>query len=135
MKRVVLTFVSLTIFAATVLAHHSSAMFDGTKLVVLKGSMLSFTNMNPHGWISVEAKVNGTGKSERWDVESTSPGQLAAIGIKSDTLKAGDKVTVGIRPLRDGRHAGSMVFVITQDGVVHGAKLSDLGLDPATLKP
>src|SRR6266853_1933668 len=73
------------IFAASVLAHHSAAMFDGTKLVVLKGSMLSFTNMNPHGWISVEAKVNGIGKSGRWDIESTSPGQLAANGIRSDT--------------------------------------------------
>jgi len=135
LKRVRLALGSLAIFAATVFAHHSSAMFDGTKLVVLKGSMLSFTNMNPHGWISVEAKVNGTGKSERWDIESTSPGQLAAMGIQSDTLKPGDKVTAGIRPLRDGRHAGSMVFLITPDGVVHGAKLSDLGLDLATLKP
>ena len=135
MKRVVLAFVSLTIVAASVFAHHSSAMFDGTRLVVLKGSMLSFTNMNPHGWISIEAKVNGTGKSERWDIEATSPGQLAAMGIKSDTLKPGDKVTAGIRPLRDGRHAGSMVFLITPDGVVHGAKLSDLGLDLVVLKP
>lgn len=135
MKGSVLTFVNLTIFAAGLMAHHSAAMFDGNKLVVLKGSMLSFTNMNPHGWISVEAKVNGVGKSERWDVEATSPGQLAAMGIRSDTLKADDKVIVGIRPLRDGRHAGSMVFLITPDGVVHGAKLSDLGLDLATLKP
>ena len=125
----------LTIFAATIHAHHSAAMFDGTKLVVLKGSMVSFTNMNPHGWISIDAKVNGAGKLERWDIEATSPGQLAAMGIKSDTLKPGDKVTAGIRPLRDGRHAGSMVFVITADGVVHGAKLSELGLDLAALKP
>jgi hypothetical protein len=126
---------ALPMFAVALLAHHSSAMFDGTKLVVLKGTMLSFTNMNPHGWISVQAKVNGAGKSERWDIEATSPGQLAGIGIKSDTLKQGDKVTVGIRPLRDGRRAGSMVFVITSDAVVHGAKLSDLGLDLDSLKP
>jgi hypothetical protein len=127
--------VGIAIFAGSVLAHHSAAMFDGTKLVVLKGSMVSFTNMNPHGWISLDAKVNGIGKLERWDIEATSPGQLAAIGIKSDTLKMGDKVTAAIRPLRDGRHAGSMVFLITADGVVHGAKLSELGLDLATLKP
>ncbi|MGH9809682.1 MAG: DUF6152 family protein, partial [Terriglobia bacterium] len=125
----------IAIFAGSVLAHHSAAMFDGTKLVVLKGSMVSFTNMNPHGWISIDAKVNGIGKTDRRDVEATSPGQLLAIGIKSDALKLGDKVTAGIRPLRDGRHAGSMVFVITADGDVHGAKLSELGLDFATLKP
>lgn len=138
MRRTVLAAVGLasflTIWPDSVLAHHSAARFDGSKLVVLKGSM-SFTNMNPHAWISVEAKVNGIGKSERWDIESTSTSQLAAMGIKSDTLKPGDKVTVGIRPIRDGRHAGAMVFLITSDGVVHGAKLGDLGLDLPSLKP
>ena len=134
MKTVVQAFLSLT-FAATVFAHHSAAMFDGSKLVILKGSMLSITILNPHSWVSIDAKINGIGKSERWDIEATSSSQLAAIGVRSDTLKAGDKVTVGIRPLRDGRHAGSMVFLITPDGVVHGAQLSDLGLEPAALKP
>lgn len=116
-------------------AHHSFAMFDGGKLVVLRGSILSFSNMNPHAWISVDAKVNGEGESGRWDIESTAPRMLAAMGISPETLKAGDKVTVAIRPLRDGRRGGSMVFVITPDGVAHGADPKDLGLDAATLKP
>ena len=121
--------------AASAAAHHSAAMFDGTKLVVLKGTMLSFTNLNPHGWISVQAKVDGKGKTERWDIESTSPAQLAGMGLRAETLKAGDKVTVAIRPLKDGRRGGAMVFIITPDGVAHGAKPSDLGLDVAILKP
>ena len=116
-------------------AHHSAAMFDGTKLVMLRGTMLSFTNLNPHGWISVQAKVDGKGKTERRDIESTSPAQLAGMGIRADTLKTGDKVTVAIRPLKDGRRGGAMVFIITPDGVPHGAKPSDLGLDVAILKP
>ena len=57
------------------------------------------------------------------------------MGIRPDTLKPGDKVTVAIRPLKDGRHGGAMVFIITPDGIPHGAKPSDLGLDVETLKP
>jgi hypothetical protein len=38
--------------------------------------------------------------------------------------EAGDKVTVGLRPLRDG---GSLVFVITADGKSYGAKPSEAG--------
>jgi len=116
-------------------AHHSFAMFDGQKLVILRGSIVSFSSMNPHAWISVDAKVDGKGKSERWDIESTAPAILAGMGISPKTLKAGDKVTIGIRPLRDGRNGGSMVFVVTPDGLPHGAKPEDLGLDVATLKP
>ncbi len=117
------------------LAHHSFAMFDGQKLVILKGTMISFTNMNPHAWMSINAQADGKGKIERWDVEATAPMMLAAIGIRADTLKAGDKVTMGIRPLHDGRKGGSMVFVVTADGVSHGAKPEALGLDIETLKP
>ncbi len=137
MKQLLL--IGLTAAAALIgvpaFAHHSFAMFDGQKLIVLKGTMISFTNMNPHAWISIDAQVDGKGKSERWDVEATAPIMLAAIGIRTDTLKAGDKLTVGIRPLHDGRKGGSMVFIVTADGVSHGAKPEALGLDIATLKP
>ena len=105
MKKVLalLIFVYMTFFAGLALAHHSAAIFDSTKLVILKGTTLKFTNMNPHAWISLDAKVNGAGESERWDVETTAPMQLVAMGITSQTLKPGDKVTIAIRPLRDGR--------------------------------
>lgn len=123
-----------------VLAHHSAAMFDSTQVVVLRGTMLSFTNMNPHAWISIIGAPDDNGKPskknpERWDIEATAPIMLAMQGIRTDTLKAGDKVTIAIRPLRDGRNGGSLVFVVTPDGVPHGAKPQDVGLDLTNLKP
>ena len=127
--------VALLVFVTALAAHHSAAMFDANKLVILRGPVIAWTLMNPHAWISVEAKVDGKGKSARWDVEATSPRQLQGIGITADSLKNGDSVTVAIRPLRDGRKGGSMVFLITPDGVPHGAKPSDLGLDAEALKP
>ncbi len=126
--------------ASPVFAHHSAAMFDSNKVVVLRGTMVSFTNMNPHAWISILGTPDDNGKPskknpERWDIEATAPVVLAMQGIQSDTLKPGDKVTIAIRPLRDGRNGGSLVFIVTPDGVPHGAKPEAVGLDIANLKP
>jgi hypothetical protein len=116
--------------AGPVFAHHSAAMFDQSKLVVLKGTVRSFSYVNPHSWISVQGSPAGKGAPVRWDVEAVAPGALARLGIQGDTLKPGEKVTVAIRPLRDGRNAGSLVFVTGADGKSYGAKPSDLGLNP-----
>jgi hypothetical protein len=135
MKRWFAIAAAAVIPAVSAFAHHSSAMFDNGKLVVLKGSVITWTLMNPHAWISVDAHVNGGTKNARWDIEATSPRQLAGIGITRTTIKPGDNVTVGIRPLRDGRKAGSLVFLITPDGTVHGADPKELGLTTELLKP
>ena len=141
MRKLFLGLAVLSALAATpLLAHHSHAMFDSTKVVVLRGTMLSFTNMNPHAWISIMGAPDDNGKPskkkpERWDIEATAPMILAMQGIRTDTLKPGDLVTIAIRPLRDGRNGGSFVFVVTPDGVPHGAKPEDVGLDLANLKP
>ena len=116
-------------------AHHSAAMFDSSKLVVLRGSVISFSYLNPHSWISVQAAPEGSTEAKRWDVEATSPSSLQRIGVSKDTLKPGEKVTIAIRPLRDGRNAGSMVFFVTPDGKSYGADPSAVGLDVAKLKP
>jgi hypothetical protein len=91
--------------------------------------------MNPHSWISIEGSPAGTAEASRWDVEATSPSTLASIGLTAEVLKAGDRVTVAIRPLRDGRHGGSMVFLIGPDGNSYGAKPEALGLKAEDLKP
>ena len=83
----------------------------------------------------IEGAPAGTAEVTRWDVEATSPSTLAAIGLTSEALHPGDRVTVGIRPLRDGRHGGSMVFVIGPDGKRYGANPEALGLRVEDLGP
>jgi hypothetical protein len=109
-------------------AHHSFAMFDGNRLVVLRGTMLSFSYMNPHAWISVVVPPGASVAEGRWDVEATSPSALVHLGIHPETFKAGDKVTVGIRPLKDGRRGGSLVFIADSHGKSYGANPKDFGL-------
>ncbi len=121
--------------SACVFAHHSFAMFDEQRIDVIKGTLLKFTYLNPHTWISVVGMVDEGATTERWDIEATSPSELAHIGIHPDSFKRGDKLTVAFHPLRDGRHGGSLVFLITPDGTAHGAKPKDVGLDSTKLKP
>ena len=116
-------------------AHHSAAMFDQSALLIVKGALLSFSYMNPHSWISIEGSPAGTAEASRWDIEATSPSTLAGIGLTAEVVKAGDRVTVAIRPLRDGRHGGSMVVLIGPDGKSYGAKPEALGLRAEDLKP
>jgi hypothetical protein len=114
--------------SASAFAHHSFSMFDEHRIDVIKGTLLKFTYLNPHSWVSVVGTVDDGSTAERWDIEATSPSQLAHIGIHPDTFKAGEKLTVAFHPLRDGRHGGSLVFLITPDGTTHGAKPKEVGL-------
>jgi hypothetical protein len=121
--------------AEPAMAHHSFAMFDSTKVTIIRGAILSWAYMNPHSWLSVVGTADGEASPKRWDVEATSPSSLARIGVLKGTLNPGEKVTVGIRPLRDGSPGGAWVFVVTSDAKVYGAQPSTVGLDVEKLKP
>jgi hypothetical protein len=110
------------------------AYSDQSALLILKGILRSFSYVNPHSWISIEGSPAGTSEVTR-DIEATSPSTLAGIGLTAEAMHAGDLVTVGIRPLRDGRQGGSMVFVIRPDGKSYGANSEALGLRVEYLKP
>jgi hypothetical protein len=97
-------------------AHHSGAMFDRSRTVVLEGTLKEYQFIAPHSWISVIATADGKGKPERWDVEGATASRMKAQGITPERLKAGDKVTLRIHPLRDGRKGGSLIDITLADG-------------------
>ncbi len=104
-------------------AHHSGAMFDRTHTINLDATFLAQVYTNPHVWISVVGKPEGTKKTAvRWDIETVGPANLTRVGITKDTLKPGDKIRVKINPLRDGRNGGSLVSLTTKDGIERGFK-------------
>ena len=79
--------------------------------------MLEFQWTNPHSWLYVMGSVNGE-PPEKWSLEGLSPSMLTRHGWKSDDIKAGDKVTVVMEPLRDGSHGGALNLVTREDGKV-----------------
>ncbi|MBT2134979.1 hypothetical protein KK137_11600 [Croceibacterium sp. LX-88] len=99
-------------------AHHSYAMFDMQKTVVLDASVVRFKWQNPHAFI--EADVATKAGTERWAIEMTSPNNLAQEGWKRTSLKPGDKVKIWVHPLRSGDRGGSYAGVKLPDGSTLG---------------
>lgn len=119
---------SLIAFAALLMAgpafaHHSHAMFDLEKQVTLVGTVKEFQWNNPHCWIQmlVADPKDANAPPVEWGVEMGAPIQLIRHGWKPDSLKPGDKITVVINPLRDGRPGGQIVSAIGPDGKPLGA--------------
>lgn len=99
-------------------AHHSYAMFDMNKTITLQGSVARFKWQNPHAFIEMDVPVKG--QSEHWAIEMTSPNNLIQEGWKRTSLKAGDKVTLYVHPLRSGAKGGSYSGVRLASGATLG---------------
>ena len=110
----------LLAFAAVAAAHHSGAMFDREKQMTITGTVTEFTWTNPHASFRVDVP-NAEGKVESWAIEMNSPNNLVHAGWKRSTIKLGDKVTVKINPLRDGRPGGLYIGITLPDGKYLGA--------------
>jgi hypothetical protein len=102
--------------AAPASAHHSGAMFDSTKEVTIEGTVKAWQFTSPHSWLQV--LVTGPdGKVVQWAFEGGGP---SGGGLKKDTFKPGEKVTVKTHPMKDGRPAGSLGLVTFADGRTFG---------------
>lgn len=101
--------------AAPVRAHHSFAMYEPTKTLTFNGTVKAFQWTNPHTilWVLVQPKDGGP--AQEWSLETTSPGVLTRAGWTRQSIKAGDRVSVTLSPLRDGSHGGSLNSVTLLD--------------------
>jgi hypothetical protein len=125
MKRLAICAAALAFVAAggQAFAHHSGAMFDKEKTVVVSGTVKEFQYTNPHSWLQVMV-AEPSGKQVEWSFESEGPATLLRSGIKHSTFSPGDKVQVKTHPMKDGRPAGSMISVTKADGSVWGLGIS-----------
>ncbi len=105
--------------ALPAVAHHSASMFDDQKSVTLNGTVKAFQWTNPHCWIQMLVPAQG-GSAVEWSVEMGAPFEVFRTGLRPGTLKAGDKITVVIHPMRDGSRAGVFVSAIAPDGKALG---------------
>jgi len=101
-------------------AHHSFAMFDMQKDVSLNGTVKSFNWESPHSWLQVVVR-NPAGENHEWSLEMGAPSSLYRTGWRQTSVKPGDKVTVVVHPLRDGRAGGSVVSIVLPNGTQLGA--------------
>ena len=99
------------------MAHHSAAGIDRNQSKTVTGVVKEFRWGNPHAWIDLDVP-NDKGVVDTWSIEMTSPTFLLRAGWKSSTIKAGEKLSVTVRPFRDGTPGGLFVSVTLPDGRV-----------------
>jgi hypothetical protein len=103
-------------------AHHSTAAFDTSRVVKIEGTITQFRWINPHASIKLDGVTEGDDADGLWTVEMTAPNILINEGWTRTALKAGDKVTMFVNPLRnqvalnDGSTGSLYVGVILADG-------------------
>jgi hypothetical protein len=95
--------------ASLAYAHHSFAMFDMSKNVTLVGTVKDFQWTNPHVWIDLLVDDPAGGQAALWEIEGGSTAVLARGGWKRDSMKAGDKVSLVMHPLKQGNNGGTLV--------------------------
>jgi len=96
-------------------AHHSAVEFDSTKELEFSGTVKSFLWTNPHSLLVVLG-TRADGELVDFSAEMNGPGYLARNGWKRDSLKPGDKVTLTVHPLLNGKPGGDLVKVVLADG-------------------
>lgn len=106
--------------ASSTHAHHSFAMFDNEHQIKLEGTVTDFQWTNPHVYIELDAtNVYSEDKTVKaWTVECANPGILNRIGWKFNMVKAGDKVTIIVAPLRSGEPGALLKQITLPDGRV-----------------
>ena len=111
----VITVTLVAVGAAEVVAHHSFAPFNMESETTISGTIKKFDWTNPHTWIWLDV-TNDKGAVETWGIEGMSPNYLGRRGWSKNSLKPGDKVSIVVRPMRDGSPGGMFGRAILADG-------------------
>ena len=110
MKRMAVAGIGATyLVSAAAFSHHSYAMFDNQKVVVLEGTIKDYQWTNPHAFVQVLVKDPASGSEVEWSIECGSPNGMIHRGWTAHSANPGDKAVIEVHPLQDGRPGGSMI--------------------------
>ena len=126
------TLLCTALFVIPASSHHSFAMYDQEKTVVLTGVVKQFVAQANHAelhfyLIAPDRKglaKTADGKYVEWGVEMAGAAAVAQQGITAQTFGVGTVFSVKLNPLRDGSNFGSRTGAIAK-----------CPIDPATNKP
>ena len=111
----------LGLYVRPAFSHHSFAMYDQTKTVVLTGVAHQFVSQANHAEIHFyvigpdgKLSKDKDGKYIDWGVEMAGAAAMAQQGITADTFPAGTIFSVKMNPLRDGSNFGSRIGALAK---------------------
>lgn len=106
---------ALGLAASAAVAHHSAAQFDfSIRDRTVSGIVKEFSVANPHTKIILE--VTDEKGTRDIEFEGHSRNNYYRSGWRNDMVKVGDRVTIGIAPMRDGSDGGYVTSVTTTSG-------------------
>jgi hypothetical protein len=122
----------MALLAVPAVSHHSFAMYDQSKTVVLTGAVKQFVAQANHAELHFYllapdrkgVEKGKDGKYVEWGVEMAGAAAVAQQGITAATFGPGTVFSVKVNPLRDGTNFGSRTGAIAK-----------CPMDEATKKP
>jgi hypothetical protein len=121
----------LLFFVGQVNAHHSDWVLDHSTTIELRGTVVELRLKSPHSTLVIDTPVgdDGTGNStvERWEIETPPLGpMLRTLGIRPDTFKPGDVITVLGWPHRHAHFKfARAITVIAADGTEFAMSITE----------
>ena len=130
----VLPWIVLALVSSAAIAHHSTAEFDYTKQLTIKGTVKEVQWTNPHSYIQLI--VDGeSGEMIQWSVEIGSPTLNINMGWRKDSVKVGDVVTINLSPARSGKPYGTLRVLTFADGRTLEGVAARIGAGPGGPPP
>ena len=122
----------MALLAVPAVSHHSFAMYDQSKTVILTGAVKQFVAQANHAELHFyllapdrkSVAKGADGKYVEWGVEMAGAAAVAQQGITATSFGAGTVFSVKVNPLRDGSNFGSRTGAIAK-----------CPIDAATKKP
>ena len=118
---------TVLMLAGPVFAHHGFGVFDYGKEVTIVGELKELQWTNPHIHLLINV-ANGRGGVTEWDVEAGTTGAMQSAGWSRDVIKPGEKISVLLRPMKNGTKGGQLMRARRADGTGIGGPYYTLAL-------
>jgi hypothetical protein len=115
---------SLLAMPIALLAHHGSAIYDESKVVMVKGVVTDWVWSNPHCLLNFDV-TDEKGTTVHWTAEVSNPPDMVARGWSRKMFKMGDAVTISMIVAKNGEPVGRIARV-----VINGKTFEGMGRVP-----
>jgi hypothetical protein len=113
--RFILSLVAVVLATSPAAAHHSTAYFDGTTTVSVKGTLTRVEWRSPHIYFTVAA-MEPTGETVEWTFESVPTPLMVRAGWTREMVTPGDVVEVQGHPRTEGGDYAWLRMMTKEDG-------------------